>query len=222
MQGHDAEPAVGQEKFACFGKARGGKFYFAHGLILHEAGTDDPGADGQGERRGAELAVEDEEEVAEGGGKQIAVVVGKEGMMATGLPSGGLRRAVQPVVRRFPSGREWGDRFGVQTRGLLVRPAGGIVRFEKGEEARCGNGRGGSSVAGREVEAEDAGGVERQGRQLDFGKGCAEEVRTACGKQGEMLGQQERFTRAKADGFKDGHAVAHAAVGEGKVRTRLP
>ena len=142
--------------------------------------------------------------------------------MATGLPGGGLRRAVQPVVCRFRSGRERSDRFGVQTCGLLGRNVGGIMRFEKGEEPRFGNGGGGSPVPGSEVEAEDAGGVERQGRQLDFGKGCAEEVRTACGKQGEMLGQQERFTRAKADGFKDGHAVAHAAVGEGKVRTRLP
>ena len=49
MQGHDAEAAVGQEEFACFGEALGGKFHFAHGLDLHEAGTDDPGADGEGE-----------------------------------------------------------------------------------------------------------------------------------------------------------------------------
>ena len=96
------------------------------------------------------------------------------------------------------------------------------MRFEKGKEPRLANRCGGGSVAGGEVEAEDAGGVGGQARQLDFGQGCAEEVRAACGKQGEMIGQEKRLARANADGFKDRHAVARTAVGQGKGGIRLP
>ena len=149
-------------------------------------------------------------------------MVGEEGMIAPGLPGRGLRGAIQPVVCRFSSVRKRGDRFGVQTRGLFVRNAGGIMRFEKGEEPRFANRCGGSSVTGGEVEAEDTGGVGGQGRQLNFGQGCAEEVRSACGKQGEMFGQEKRLARANSDGFKDGHAVARPAVGQGKGGIRLP
>ena len=168
------------------------------------------------------MAVEDEEDVAEGGGKKIPFVVGEKGVIAAGILGRGLRGAIQPVVCRFSSVRERGDRFGVQTRGLFMRNAGGIMRFEKGEEPRCANRCGGGSVAGREVEAEDAGGLGGQGRQWEVGQICAEEVRTACSKRSEMFGQEEWLALADADGFKDGHAVARPAVGQGKGGIRLP
>ena len=37
-----------------------------------------------------------------------------------------------------------------------------------------------------------------------------------------MFGKEERLALANADGFKDGHAVARAAVGQGKGGIRLP
>jgi hypothetical protein len=96
------------------------------------------------------------------------------------------------------------------------------MRFEKGEEPRFGNRCGGGSVAGGEVEAEDAGGLGGQGRQLEVRQVCAKEVRTARGEQGEMFGKEERLALANADGFEDGHAIARAAVGQGKGGIRLP
>jgi hypothetical protein len=37
-----------------------------------------------------------------------------------------------------------------------------------------------------------------------------------------MFGKEERLALTNADGFKDGHAVARTAVGQGKGGIRLP
>lgn len=136
LQRHDAEAAVGEEQFGDVGKSCGREFDFANGLLAHDPCTDDSGAHRKRKRRRAKFAIKDEEEVAEGGGKKVPVVISEQRMIKAGALRLRLCVAVHPVVGGFASVGEGRDRFRVQTCGLFVGKGGGIVRFEKSEEAR--------------------------------------------------------------------------------------